>query len=922
MLGWACGASGTVLKTTNGGVDWTLDQSGTDQMNRIQFLSSSIGFMTGVNKNISKSTNGGFNWIHEINQTDIYSPINTVFFANNNIGWAGGGDMVFPGRGGNGFLLKTTNSGQSWSSQYNPGGYGTDIYDIHFSDTLNGCFVGSDGTIMITSNGGASWEYRGSDYFLNDLYKMSFADYNTGWVIGHDSTIFKTTDLGNSWTIQAAGKDETPNDIFFVDANNGWCVHADGLITHTSNGGVNWYYQNSNTTNQLQSVYFYDSNTGWAIGALGTIIKTTDGGSNWVNQTSGTSEWLFGLYFLDDSNGWISGYNGTVLRTSDGGENWTQIFDGLNYYCFNSIYFIDDSTGWAAGAYQGYYGVIFKTTDGGNNWTVQQNYINGVLYKVVMNDYLNGCAVGENGIIKRTTDGGINWITIPSATTYNFYDLQFFNSNTGYAISSSLQWDYPPISNLYKTTDGGLTWNIVSNQWGDCFTTIGFINENLGWAAGWNGWAYNDVICKTINSGNSWGNQWSPKRLNLNSVYFTDSNNGWVAGDYGKIMNTTDGGSTWTDQISNTPYNLHSIFFISTTTGWAVGEGGTILKTMDGGLNWSNQTSGTIYYLTSIVFTDENTGWVSCDGGLILNTSDGGNNWTIHNIGTWSRLTGINFSDPQTAWVVSQGTDIFKFSCINPFTSTQLIYPDNNSINLPANITFTWQPVDGVTAYTLQVSIDRDFVNLVVDRTGISEAQYYVDSLQNHTDYYWRVNVTNGSQTSSWTDVWSFTTECFNLGNTISGLITYSNNLSTPLSNCSVNLYNNQNILIAQTLSNELGRYEIIDVPNGNYSIKVSTGKAWGGLNIVDVIKTRKKIAYLLEFSPLQTRAADVDTNQALNIIDIIIMRQRLAFMNPPQWVIPDFIFENPKFIVCGEDQIINIHALCAGDVNGSYIPQ
>lgn len=48
--------------------------------------------------------------------------------------------------------------------------------------------------------------------------------------------------------------------------------------------------------------------------------------------------------------------------------------------------------------------------------------------------------------------------------------------------------------------------------------------------------------------------QWFPQSsgttVDLKSVYFIDSNTGWVAGYNGLILNTTDGGTSWTHQNS------------------------------------------------------------------------------------------------------------------------------------------------------------------------------------------------------------------------------------------------------------------------------------------------------------------------------------------------------------------------------------
>lgn len=73
----------------------------------------------------------------------------------------------------------------------------------------------------------------------------------------------------------------------------------------------------------------------------------------------------------------------------------------------------------------------------------------------------------------------------------------------------------------------------------------------------------------------------------LNSVFFTDSQTGYIAGN-GTILKTSDGGDSWTKTI-NSDNNFFSVYFTDATTGYVTGGffEGFILKTTDGGSSWS-----------------------------------------------------------------------------------------------------------------------------------------------------------------------------------------------------------------------------------------------------------------------------------------------------------------------------------------------
>ncbi|MDZ7623914.1 MAG: YCF48-related protein [Ignavibacteriaceae bacterium] len=81
----------------------------------------------------------------------------------------------------------------------------------------------------------------------------------------------------------------------------------------------------------------------------------------------------------------------------------------------------------------------------------------------------------------------------------------------------------------------------------------------------------------------TWTNISNPNFPNLNSLYFVDSDFGYVVGDSGYVLRTTDGGLNWeTTQLDST-INLNSIHFSNPYTGFIVGGFGSIYKTTNVG---------------------------------------------------------------------------------------------------------------------------------------------------------------------------------------------------------------------------------------------------------------------------------------------------------------------------------------------------
>jgi photosystem II stability/assembly factor-like uncharacterized protein len=106
----------------------------------------------------------------------------------------------------------------------------------------------------------------------NMLLGVSFTDANTGTAVGRYGTILRTTNGGASWMSQSSGTANTLWSVSFTDANTGTAVGEGGTIVRTTNGGASWVSKTSGTTNDLWGISFTDANTGTAVGYYGTII--------------------------------------------------------------------------------------------------------------------------------------------------------------------------------------------------------------------------------------------------------------------------------------------------------------------------------------------------------------------------------------------------------------------------------------------------------------------------------------------------------------------------------------------------------------------------------------------------------------------------------------------------------------------------
>jgi photosystem II stability/assembly factor-like uncharacterized protein len=165
-------------------------------------------------------------------------------------------------------------------------------------------------------------------------------------------------------------------------------------------------------------------------------------------------------------------------------------------------------------------------------------------------------------------------------------------------------------------------WSQISTVNTTQLNAVKFFNEWTGITAGVGG------IWRSTNSGVNWTQVLA--EVNMNSVSFFDDNNGYAAGDSGKIYRTLNNGLTWEQQGSGlTTYNLYSAFFSSSVRFHAVGSGGVILRTINGGSSWSSQYLGGGQDFYSVIMNFDGTGYVigSQNNEIGYNTVNGGTNW-------------------------------------------------------------------------------------------------------------------------------------------------------------------------------------------------------------------------------------------------------------------------------------------------------
>lgn len=272
-------------------------------LNSVYFIDDYTGLACGETGTIIKTSNGGENWV-------VLPTLDSLNFFDIKFSSAQNGFVV----GEKGMIYHTSNLGESWT-KIDPKVVEA-FFRIYFLDDKIGFISGSNGVILKTNDGGKYWKIiRTPTSSL--LYALTFRDENTGFAVGWNGTIIKTTNRGESWELAPSFTDKYMKDIFFVNKNKGFVSAAGGEIFTTTDGGDSWKKIETSTLSGLVSINFLSENRGYITSNKGEILETSSGGNSWTVNPSGNYFSLSKIFITPRQKVFIVGFNGTILKLKE-----------------------------------------------------------------------------------------------------------------------------------------------------------------------------------------------------------------------------------------------------------------------------------------------------------------------------------------------------------------------------------------------------------------------------------------------------------------------------------------------------------------------------------------------------------------------------------------------------------------------------
>lgn len=275
---WAVGSSGMIRRSTDKGLTWSTQSSGTTfTLYSIDMFSSLVGWAVGSSGVIRKTTDGGVNWVTQGSGVTSVT-LRSVKAVSSTVVYAIGSADTF---------VKTTSGGDSWTASdvFAPAEPTLTAIDcpsmtICYAVGLTFAFFGdpTEDAIFKTVDG-ASWSKIGSLSGADEVNfrGVSCATPDICWIVGDSGSIYKTTNGGADWTKQGAGVTTvTLNDVFAVNTSEVFVVGFLGTILRTTNGGTSWTVMSSPTTSTLYSIDAVTATRVVAVGLVGKVIRYSD----------------------------------------------------------------------------------------------------------------------------------------------------------------------------------------------------------------------------------------------------------------------------------------------------------------------------------------------------------------------------------------------------------------------------------------------------------------------------------------------------------------------------------------------------------------------------------------------------------------------------------------------------------------------
>ncbi len=304
-----------------GDTNWVVQTSGsTATLYSVKAINNNVAWVGGTGGVVLRTTNGGTNWTSvgggAIGTADVYSlealDANTAFVTTSPSAT---------------FIYKTTNGGTLWTQVYTlAGGF---IDGIQMKTATEGYAlgdpVGGKWVVLKTTDGGTTWARMtteptqvGTEAGWNNSFQLLA---NTMWFGTNSSKVYRSTDLGVTWSSASTGTAVNSYGLRFNSATHGMAgFEAPGKTSRSTDGGTSWVAATAAGTGQVTGAGGVSGTEFWVTSGT-NVYYTSNHGTAWTaaannGYTGTTSLWAINMTSPVTGNtyGWAVGASGSIVR--------------------------------------------------------------------------------------------------------------------------------------------------------------------------------------------------------------------------------------------------------------------------------------------------------------------------------------------------------------------------------------------------------------------------------------------------------------------------------------------------------------------------------------------------------------------------------------------------------------------------------